>query len=894
MINKNINLCKKFFSSKAGYNFLNFEIPIEANTVLSDLTPYFDKFIKDNKNNLGEYISVICQVREVGNIYYTIGERFPINIDNPKDLTDYVDYIQSKWNILDNNQYNPNLALSIIFNYTNTTDNNYSLSSNKFRITKNMVKIELNKEEIPLGLPMNTYYSTWGNSSEMLADGTLRVKELFNDLNKYIEVINLNKTDTQINLFSSESNIKITTFVDRIININEFVRTVGNKVYYFIDNKLYFIFDKLICDKFITRVKPSKGFVFNAMTLDVETYKDENKDLNIYCISLYDGVKAYSFYLTDFNDVHQLINKVLKTIFTKKYAGKHIYIHNSSEFDMIFLYSYIINYFGNTVKPIIKDGKFINLEVEYGNATRYKVYFKDSLLLLPYSLDKLSKTFNEKHIKDMFPHDFVNKDNLNFVGIVPDIKFFKNITESQYKEYKSKFDNNWSLKCEAIKYCELDCKSLFEAISKFAEKTFNLFKVNTSTTPTLPSVAMKTYRTSSIPEGIKIAKIGGKMFDHIHNAFYGGHVDMYIPTNPIGTKVYGYDVNSLYPHVMKYFKYPYQFIAHFYGDISNMKQYFDLYHKCVGFYKVNLTTPTNILHPILPKKVNNTTVYGIGSWTDWYYSEELKNAAKLGYTFEILEGYLFKTADLFSNYIDTMYHMKETSEKDTPNYLIPKMLQNSLFGKFSMKRELINYSVIDKYRVDNFIDSIGFDNFINHVDIGNQSLVSYRLQYQNELNINIAIGAAVTANARIYMSQFFNDPNLIVYYTDTDSAFVNKPLPDHLVDPKRLGAFKLEHVLDKFVALGPKVYGGIDTNGIEFTKIKGLKSKLTFNQLEYLLNENVSLDIKQEKWFNHLVDSTINVKDDTSYNLKVTNNKRNLIYEKGKLVGTSNKDVSDN
>ena len=111
-----------------------------------------------------------------------------------------------------------------------------------------------------------------------------------------------------------------------------------------------------------------------------------------------------------------------------------------------------------------------------------------------------------------------------------------------------------------------------------------------------------------------------------------------------------------------------------------MIQYFDLYQKCVGFFNVNVTTPTNILHPILPKKVNNTTVYGIGSWTDWYYSEELKNAAKLGYTFEILEGYLFKTADLFSNYIDTMYHMKETSEKDTPNYLIPKMLQNSLFG----------------------------------------------------------------------------------------------------------------------------------------------------------------------------------------------------------------------
>ena len=101
--------------------------------------------------------------------------------------------------------------------------------------------------------------------------------------------------------------IKITTFIDKIININEFVRIIGNKVYYFLDNKLYFI----------SRVKPSKGFVFNAIILDVETFDDENNNKNIYCILLYDGVKAKSFYLTDFNDVHSLINEVLKTIFTK-------------------------------------------------------------------------------------------------------------------------------------------------------------------------------------------------------------------------------------------------------------------------------------------------------------------------------------------------------------------------------------------------------------------------------------------------------------------------------------------------------------------------------------------------------------------------------------------------
>nr|YP_009690311.1 DNA polymerase family B [Fomitiporia mediterranea]QEG57091.1 DNA polymerase family B [Fomitiporia mediterranea] len=508
-------------------------------------------------------------------------------------------------------------------------------------------------------------------------------------------------------------------------------------------------------------------------------------------------------------------------------------------------------------------------------------------------MKKLSSTFNAISFKDIFPYNFVNKDNLNYVGEVPSIKYFDNISLNEYNEYKSKFNNNWSLKDETIKYCELDCKALHEAISKFAENIFNSFKVNVSTTPTLPSVAMKTYRTNFIPEGIKIAKIGGKMFEDIHKAFYGGHVDLYIPTNPIGTKVYAYDVNSLYAYVMKIFKYPYQFIGHFYGDISKMKQYFDLYHKCVGFYKVKVTAPKDILHPILSKKVNNTTVYGIGSWTGWYYSEELKNAALYGYTFEIIEGYLFKTADLFSKYVDTLYHLKETSAKNSPMYMIAKLLLNALFGKFSMKRELINYAVIDKYGVDKFIESIGFDKFIKSDEIGGMCLVSYKLQYQDDLNINIAVGAAITANARIYMSQFKNNPNYNLYYTDTDSVFVNKPLADHLIDNKMLGLLKLEHVLDKFVAIGPKVYGGIDIQANEFTKTKGLKSKLSFNQLETLLNENVSIDIKQEKWFKNLVDSNIIVKDNTSYNLKPTSYKRDLIYQNGVLVGTCNKDISD-
>ena len=77
----------------------------------------------------------------------------------------------------------------------------------------------------------------------------------------------------------------------------------------------------------------------------------------------------------------------------------------------------------------------------------------------------------------MLPHKFVNKDNLNYVGELPNIKIFNNISEKQCEQYKYRFDiNNWSIKNEAIKYCELDCKALYEIIMIFGENFFMNFK----------------------------------------------------------------------------------------------------------------------------------------------------------------------------------------------------------------------------------------------------------------------------------------------------------------------------------------------------------------------------------------------------------------------------------
>ena len=208
--------------------------------------------------------------------------------------------------------------------------------------------------------------------------------------------------------------------------------------------------------------------------------------------------------------------------------------------------------------------------------------------------------------------------------------------------------------------------------------------------------------------------------------------------------------------------------------------------KYVGFYKVIVKSPKGLLHPILPyKNEYGLTIYGEGTWIGWYYSEELLNAAKLGYSFEILGGYLFNSGNIFSSYVDRMYHIKEKAVKDSPEYMLGKLLQNSLFGKFAKSRFLIHYEICNKDKAAEKIKSVGFENFITKLDVGNKSIIAYRLNFQNTLKINIAIGIAISAYSRIYMSMFKNNPDFKLFYTDTDSYFFDKPLPEEYVDNKK-------------------------------------------------------------------------------------------------------------
>jgi hypothetical protein len=112
-----------------------------------------------------------------------------------------------------------------------------------------------------------------------------------------------------------------------------------------------------------------------------------------------------------------------------------------AKFDIIFLLKYIAKI--AFLQPVIHNGRIISLSINYGENYNYQIQFKDSYLILLASLSKLTNGFGVETVKSIFPFLFVNKDNLDYIGEVPDIKYFGNkIKLSEYKEYLNKFNNS--------------------------------------------------------------------------------------------------------------------------------------------------------------------------------------------------------------------------------------------------------------------------------------------------------------------------------------------------------------------------------------------------------------------------------------------------------------------
>lgn len=629
--------------------------------------------------------------------------------------------------------------------------------------------------------------------------------------------------------------------------------------------------------KFITSINKAKKAVFKVITMDLETRLNSDKVMEPISISLYSPVfkglyKTYFLSDYDFNP-DLMIKACILDLALPVYNGYCIYLHNLSNFDGVFLLKVLATTLDSkNIVPLIKDGKILNLtmKVQYTKEVNgkkikdtAKIHFRDSLLLLNNPLAKLATAFAvcSKGLFDMSRLENVSNMDLN------------------------------SLRNDLLHYNKLDCLVLYQVLEKFASLIFKTFSLNITDSPTISSLAFAIYRAKFLGNQFNIPISNKKIFDRISQSYRGGHVDMFKPS---AKKLYCYDINSLYPYVMKENFYPlgipkwFRKATGLYKDLNNI----------FGFVKVNIYCPDTVKMPIIMTKVNDKVIAATGRWTGWYFTEELKYAITLGYEVEVLYGYHFDKKKIFNKFVNALYQMRLNYDKSDPRNLAAKLILNSLYGRFGMSIYTKTYKIIDY--INDVFD--GNEPFIDYFDWGSVGL--YQFDKVNNcsnskasMNVSISIASAVTAYARICIHKFKLIAGEHLYYTDTDSIFTTKMLPSRYVG-NNLGQMKLEYkgVIVNGVFLAPKLYGLVLSDGSEVVKIKGVHSpSLKVSDLESLLVLNSSIDINlldkesggkgNIRWTRNWISGHIK-QVETSHLIMIHESKRELIYKDNILVGT--------
>lgn len=609
---------------------------------------------------------------------------------------------------------------------------------------------------------------------------------------------------------------------------------------------------------------------------DFETITKDNK-LYVYSIGLLYNEKNYYEFLINFNEEleiesKKLIKKYILFLLNKfkKNEKVYVYFHNLGFFDGYFLMQYFIEFHINEIKCLIKDSKIYY--IKYKNIT-----FLDSYNIVPYSLNEIGKIFFDSE-------KTLNINEYNSIELVR-----KNLVKIR-------------------KYLYHDVLILYKMITSFRKK-FLLENIDITKKITISSIAFYIYRMRFMSD-IKIRTTRFNNFLFLKKGYQGGINHVCIP---VMTNGYYYDINSLYPYVMKTCEMPlgdFNIIINNFKDISN---YF-------GFIYCSVYVNKDIkIHPLLVKIGKRENIQATGILTGVWFSEEIKYGLTLGIKIiEIYKIYSFEEKKvIFSEYVDFFYTKRIESDNKIDNTLY-KLLLNSLYGKFGMN---LNYNEIKKITKENlyshelthvFLNKFSDELYNIKVDYDLYSLTNKYLEQIKESdekekikkilklqknkfstsNVCVHIAAAISSYARIKLVKDINDLIKLheheIYYYDTDCIFTNKRLPEKMISDNELGKYKLVDEIKKAYFLACKVYTYINKEDKEVIKFKGLKKEEKKNKLNFEIYENIYISMKE------IEEKKINVLEYTFNTLK-----KNLtdfsIYEKEfsfKPIFNSNKYIN--
>lgn len=382
---------KKYFLTLNQNKFSEIIFPVRLyiknkNTILSIIKVLYSALTKISEGNKAVYI--IMKYKYADGSIRSIHSAIGINLDK-MFVREYFAYIKS---ILDGKSNNYDIDTTsnpiryVIFNFffiPKGSEVNYSsIESMKNQRSLEKVVHNFSVNEAHYYLPLDRDYSSWGktlNDSDSKLIVQVEFKGIFGiiEVDKYAKNISNSYQGTTIN------------FSDNKFKRNLFIREFEKGTKFYIDENAAKMVLKIkpIETKFLEPIEPSFSPVNKIATLDIETVVKDNIH-HPYLFAFYDGYNKFTWFENN-------ADSLFKHILSSKYSGYTIYAHNLSRFDVVFLFKTIahLKNQGYKVKIIKKDDKFISIRIIDKNKN-VSITLKDSYLILPLSLAKLSKQFN--------------------------------------------------------------------------------------------------------------------------------------------------------------------------------------------------------------------------------------------------------------------------------------------------------------------------------------------------------------------------------------------------------------------------------------------------------------------------------------------------------------------
>ncbi len=423
--------------------------------------------------------------------------------------------------------------------------------------------------------------------------------------------------------------------------------------------------------------------------------------------------------------------------------NKAISAYNGSGFDFYFLINKLTDRGVHVKDIILTNGKVMTFR--YGKEESENKVF-DLYLFVNSSLDKACKDFKIKNEKSSFDH-----------------KKIKN------------WDDVEKYKPEVLPYLELDVKGLKELFEVFNDMIYEIKEINISDYITLSHMAYEIWASMlnnhiEIPndmekyEFIKQATYGGRCYPlqkEFKSKYYNDIINKKMTYEQlIKSKefIFNADATSLYPASMKGFDHmnvsypigPSRWSDNPAEEFQNGK---------IGFYKVKFSPVKDIRTPILPRKVKLGIRWSLEDGEGVYTSVDIQNAIDAGYKIEFVEKCLVwdATADVFGEYIEEFYKLKEESERsgNKVKRSIAKLMMNALYGKTLQKAIFTQTNIVNNiFEFNHFLLDKKTNNF-DWVVLGDEKMIVSgevkNEQKPHHVTKPCQLGAFVTAYSRKLM-----------------------------------------------------------------------------------------------------------------------------------------------